>query len=340
MTMPAYRQRGFVLVAVLWVLAGLAVLAAYISSVSERNVSQALAQKQLLSRELQRLSTEATLIYLLATRDANHRSLLLRPEQLFSQGGDMPPAGTDVPRLDLDGTVYQGLGEVRFALQDESGLVSVNSPAIPVFTAWLDAAGVDGIQAQRLKIRLADYIDVDQELSLDGAEYFDYRQQGREPPADGLMATPLEMTRVLGFSDLVSAEQWRKLKPFLTSRQAVGYNFNVMVPEVMGALLEIDDAAVEKLVAARREVVLNNLQQIEAIAGRFAEVDEDEIRITPSRFIRVATWVEGSRQRFLTGVELTPFVAVSPWRKDYYYTETADEGDLGQPQKVASALLQ
>ena len=68
---------GFVLVATLWALAALAVLAAYIDGVVASDLRSALETKRGLEAELARRSTEATLVYLLATGRMNHRGLIL-----------------------------------------------------------------------------------------------------------------------------------------------------------------------------------------------------------------------------------------------------------------------
>lgn len=75
------RSGGFVLVATLWVLAGLAILASYIDGVTTDSVERATAARLAMQRELDRRNTEVTLVYMLATNRKNHRALVVDNEQ-------------------------------------------------------------------------------------------------------------------------------------------------------------------------------------------------------------------------------------------------------------------
>ena len=56
----------------------------------------------------------------------------------------------------------------------------------------------------------------DDALNLNGAERYDYRQRGKPPPLNWIMASPLELKKVLGVDELISPDQWRRLQPLLT----------------------------------------------------------------------------------------------------------------------------
>ena len=226
------KAGGFILVATLWVLAGLALLAAYVDSVVSANVEQAIRIKDGIDEDLDRRSTEATLLYLLATNRTNYRGLLLEQEQRFTDLIDEPLSGGGDGELWANGEAYQGLGEWRFSLQDEFGLVSVNEPQTWLFRALLKRFGVEAPNRARLVARILDYIDVNHLLTLNGAEQWDYRRRRLPPPPNWIMATPAEIRRVIGFDALIDPQQWRLLKPLLTARPPAGYNFNTMPLEV------------------------------------------------------------------------------------------------------------
>ncbi len=135
-------HRGFVLIATLWTLAAMAVLAAYIDGVASADIERAAAAKAALEGELARRSTEATLGYLMSTGRMNHRGLMLEPVQSFSdvEGNRGPDRSVGV--LAVAGETYVGLGGTRFRIQDENGLVSVNSPRSERFAATLSYVGV------------------------------------------------------------------------------------------------------------------------------------------------------------------------------------------------------
>ena len=167
---------GFVLIATLWTLAAMAVLAAYIDSVASADMQQAAAAEAALERELARRSTEQTLAYLLATGRMNYRGLMIEPEQSFSdvEGNRGPDRSVGI--IAVSGETYAGIGGTRFSVQDENGLASVNFPRTASFAAALSYVGVATADIDRIVPRVEDYIDADDDLSLSGAERFDYDQ--------------------------------------------------------------------------------------------------------------------------------------------------------------------
>ena len=316
---------GFILVATLWILASLTVLAAYIDGVTASDIDRALRARQALAQELERRGTEATLVYLLATGRMNYRGLILEREQRFAN--DVPD-GVPLPQVGdgavtVTNEVYAGLGETRFSIQDERGLASVNSPLSPVFAALLEGVGVSRANVELIVARMEDYVDVDATLSLNGAERFEYQVRGLPPPPNWIMASPLEARRVLGVGELITPEQWQTLLPLLSMRQATGYNFNVMPPAVLSAVVGLPEDAVMPVVEARRERPIRSLNTLAMLTGVHLDLDEMSVVGAPSAYMRVSTWNPTAGALHHAGIELTPFGERTPWRKDYAYSEPA-----------------
>ncbi len=333
------KSSGFILVAALWVLAGLAVLAAYIDSTVGANVEQAIQIKRSLQEDLDRRSTEATILHLLASNPMNYRGLLLFEQQKIADGLEPAPQTGD-SELWMDGTAYQGLGGWRLALQDEFGLVSLNQPEAWPLEALLRWLGVSAANRTRARYRILDYIDEDPDLTLNGAERFAYLQRRLPPPPNWIMATPVELRRLLGFGELITPEQWRRMKPLLTVRPSAGYNFNTMPPELVAAMLGVDAAGAQRVLQAREREPIATLQPLFELTGAIAtRIEEDEVLRRPSRFVRLALWHPSRNERLLTGIELTPYEDDAPWRKDYQYWEQYPENDPEAPARPAAALL-
>lgn len=333
---------GFILIAVVWTLAALALLAAYIDGVATAQIERARLARTSLGRELDRRSTRATVTYLLATGRMNHRGLILETPQRFSdslpEDARLPDRGED--ELSVTGQVYAGLGDTRFAVQDENGLASVNSPRVPTFGALLRHVGVARDDVALVVARVEDYIDPDGALRVNGAEAGHYRSLGLSPPPNWIMASPPEMQNVLGLDDVITDAQWRRLLPLLSIRQSVGYNFNTMHPEVLAAFLDMDRPGVESILDARAEQSVSRLSFIAMQTGKYLAIDPEEMREIPSDYLRISLWHEGSDVRTLEGIELTPFSDTAPWRTDYRYDESASAHDTGPPRTVATPLFQ
>ena len=338
---------GFVLVTILWALAALAVLAVYIDGVVTSDLEHVIAAKRSLAAELERRDTETTLIYLFATGRMNHLGLILEEEQRFTgslrENERLPDRGDG--ELRMTGDIYAGLGGARFSIQDEGALISVNAPRAPWFAALLEHAGIAAPDVAQIVARVEDYIDMDDTLSLNGAEHYDYQQRGKPPPLNWIMASPLELKKVLGVDELITPDQWRRLRPLLTLPPVFGYNFNTMKPEALEALFDLDERAIRGVLEERGKQPISRLSQIAMLSGRQLEIDSMGLRTRPSRFLRIAVWHEGAGSRSLAGVALTPFGESAPWRKDYRYSELMAAHDSsrtprGSPLETATALLQ
>jgi len=344
MEVKVHEVRGFILVATLWVLAGLGLLASYIDGLTDQNVQRALLHKQNIQHELDLYSTTATLVYLFATSRMNDRALILEEKQhLVRKDSEMVVPGRATREILLNDTVYRGLGDVVFSIQDEGGLAPLNSHRFPMFSGILRSIGLSESALGLVAGRLQDYTDVNQVLSLNGAEYFEYRQKQLPLPANGLMKSPPELQKLLGFPELFTAQQWAGLRPYLTVRQVTGYNFNVMPKEVLMALFGNQQAVVQAVISLREEERIYSVLQIERATGKQFNLDKQDLRQFPSPAIRISLWKKNTGRRTLSGVEFTPFEEASPWRTDYHYSEqhdkTTNEQDSGQVQDAPTALL-
>ena len=330
-------EGGFILAATLWAIAALTVLAGYINTVATTDVERAQAQREALQDELDARSTENTLIYLLASSRMNHRGIVLEREQRFS-----PPVGQPLKHpgdgtLPVSGEVHAGIGRIHFALQDERGLIGINSPTQPFLSRALQHVGVSAADAARLMPRIRDYVDLDDTLSLSGAERFDYARARLPPPANWFMAGTPELKRVLGVEDIISPEQWRRLRPLLTPREQHGYNFNTMATDVAAAFVGGAEAATH-LLAMRAEKVIRTPEDVEELTGQVLRLNPEDLLTFPSPNMRIAVWRPGAGRRSIVGISLTPGHVDAPWRTEYRYSEPVD-GDPGSALKAETPLF-
>ena len=329
--------RGFILVATLWALAALTLLASTINELVASDRERAEWTRQALQDDLDASGTTATVIYLLATSRMDHLGLILEREQrlLNFDAGDRWNTGDGI--LEITGQAYFGMGRVRFSLQDETAFASVNRPD-PVLAAAFKHVGVTDQQISWLMPRIIDYIDPDQAVLLDGAERYDYVRSNLAPPANWFMTTPLELKKVLGVDELLTSEQWRTLRRIVTGRVKTNYNVNTMPPPALAALLGGDEDAVREILAVRAERPVTDVRDIMSQTGRTVPLHEDTLML-PSRIFRLAVWRPGDGTRSLVGITLTPSSLFGPWRKEYSYSEPVDE-DAASAISAATPLLQ
>lgn len=332
------RRRGFVLAATLWAIAALAVAGAYVNQVVQDDVRRGLAIKARLQDDLDRRATQATLLYLIATGRTSHRGLVLETPQRFTDDPTRPVPGRGDGELTYSGEAYAGLGRMRFSIQEESGLVSVNAPRDPKFHAAVRGVGVSAAALRWIIPRVQDYTDLDERLTLDGAERHDYHRRQAPPPANWMMAGPAEFRKVLGVEALLGPGQWRTLRRLLTTRGSTGYNFNTMHPVVLQALLGVGAEAVARVLQAREDAPIRTLQDVATLTGVFPAVDAELVRARPSPYLRISVWAEGAAMRSITGISLTPAARTKPWRKEYRYWGFVDDAE-GTPRVPATPLL-
>lgn len=329
-------QRGFILVATLWTLAGLVLLAGYIHDLVAADRERAELTRQTLEYELDARGTTATLLYLLATSRMDHLGLILEREgrgALGAGAGGLP--GYDV--LEVTGQAYFGMGRVRFSLQDETALASVNMPDVMLAAAF-EHVGLAAEDINWLMPRIADYIDLDRAVRLDGAERYDYTSRDLAPPKNWFMTTPLEIKKVLGADELLTTGQWRTLRRVLTARLKNSYNVNTMSPAALAVLLDGDENAVRRILEVRAEQPVSNVQTIIGETGRSVPLPEDVLML-PSRVFRLALWRPDDGMRSLVGITLTPGSVFGPWRKEYSYAEPVDD-DAAPAIAAATPLFQ
>ena len=175
------RARGVALIAVLWLIAILTLLATTVAtlSVSHRRAAQRF--------------TEAVQLDSLA--DSAIRVMLLRliapksPNERVAVGG--------VQRLELFG------GVVDVTVERELGRIDINTAAEELIFALFAANGWEDQRARAMANRIADWKDTDDLRREGGAERDDYRTAGLEyAPRNSAFESPEELRQVLGANEI------------------------------------------------------------------------------------------------------------------------------------------
>lgn len=319
MTLSTDRQQsGFVLVAVIWVLASIALLAGFIATQLETLQNQSFAMEQELQGDLDRLAVESTIKYLAATRATSFAGLRTAPfeqEQSFdfaNSGNFFEPAGSDIR---LDGRPYKVSGNQVIRLQDAGSLVSLRSDSLERLRRLLVHYELTRAEADRLISNLLDYTDRDDSPRLNGAERFEYEKLGMLPPTNRYLVNPRQLYNVLGWQAVL--DKHPQLLEEVTIYVGDNENFNTMTPLGLSDFGERDRSEWQRLAEYRRAASFARLSDVTRITGNFYAGDPLAVSLVPSRYLHLQIGdVEGGKHE-LIGITLTPNSNLAPWEVDF-----------------------
>ncbi len=327
------RQQALVLVMTLWMLAILTVAASFFAVWTQRAIELAQELQTNLQGEIDTYNTQAQLIYLFSTRRLTMAGLNPKiPNRTlsFNTSADADvtmvlPVGGEI---ELDDTVYQGIGSARFSIQDKAGLFSLYRLSITLNPETkrkgMKLLGVLGVSAELrepLIARLQDYVDPDDFHRLNGAEAIHYEKSGLPPPANRLLINPMECRAILGWAEQESL--WKNgIWGQITTTERAGFlNLNTASELVLQTLDGINAEIAKNIVARRKEFgAFTDYLQFQKLVG--VEVGGDNFtagyRVYPSKHFRISTWHEKSQRVRQQHVQLTPIEPESkPWAVSY-----------------------
>jgi general secretion pathway protein K len=179
------QQHGFILATVLWLLAGLTVIAGLLSSYGVSAAERAYALRLRTAAELSYLNTRSEILVLLAAT---------RSTSLGRTGAEFA--------FQVDNRLYKGKDGSLVRVQDVNGLIDLNSSNDKVLEKLFVVCGADETSAAGLVARLRDYTDSDDLVRIEGAEKEDYSSAGLAKPRNMALQEPLELWQVLGMSKI------------------------------------------------------------------------------------------------------------------------------------------
>lgn len=251
------------LVAVLVAIVLITLLASAVAVVSERAVAEAQAEVDAFEAEVAMVGTRETLLYLLTTQRQTFAGVTVDQQVVWSAGQAtaLPPEGLDpdlgtsrLPvgnEIAMDGSSYLGLGDIRFALQDDAGLFSPNWAYDFYRPGFFSLLEVPPDQWSRMDATRLDYQDPDSLHRLGGAEAEQYRAEGMLPPTNQVILTPLELRRVLGWNEALEDRSDASVMSLITAARTVLININTAPAAVLRTVPGVDKQLAERIVALR-----------------------------------------------------------------------------------------
>ena len=290
--MSARREEGFVLVATIWFVALLALVAVIIVGWLERSLGGATALQDRIAAKSEMIGAVNRVAFIMVTSFYSPRGI---------EVGNADPLGDEAfpntlafalsagtPHIALDDRPYREDGTIlRF--QDDHGLLYLSDPDTYFLVGVLRQYGVSDNDRAVLLDRLLDYTDKSLLIRLNGANADTYIRAGQPPPRNSLLLTPWEAYRVLGWDEY--GDLWKGKQPFpelVTVRAIAGINVNTAPAPVLRAIPGLDDNAVERLLNYRANRLILDPGDLDAAAGvalpfdplRFAYGPADSLRLT------------------------------------------------------------
>lgn len=290
----AFLTRGFALAAVLWLLAGMTILAAMISQSSLILAQRQQQLKQRADAEQDFLSSRSEVLFWLSTSRATADG--------FGWGDQL---------LKVDGRGYAGAGKSTVQIQDVRGLLSLNRPNRAYLARLLVRCGAKQEQTDSLLDALQDYVEKGELKRLNGAKSSEYALAGLPAPRFAPLQGEPEIWRVFGWKALQG--NWDKMRCLEDVTVHGDGRFNIGTATA-GALegYGLTNELSTKLLNERRagENASANL-----IQGREAERGFLGVAASgfPARTFRVTQSISGVPWAFRYEVKLTSATEGAPW---------------------------
>jgi general secretion pathway protein K len=257
---PITPHNGFILVATLVAIAIITIAAAWFASQIDGLRESASRMQTWASAERETFSVREGLMYAAAIGIREEGGVSVRasagsPTNNVAEPRDRLMAATD-------GRAYRLADSLTIRIQDERGLIGINTADDAWLTRLLSQIGVPLEQQPRLMDGLKDYIDDDNLRRLNGAERAEYAQRNLPPPANDFLRAREELANVIAWQPLLTnlrraderngtvlSEQFLNL--FSVSRH-FGVNINSAPAAVLATIPGIDPSKVPLLIDQRR----------------------------------------------------------------------------------------
>lgn len=238
-------------------------------------------------------------------------SALTRPttlDAIVEAGRD----GRDRP-LFLDGSPYLAATGDVVSLQDEAGLINLNTVPSASWIPILRTLGADADEARRLWPRVADFIDPDGDRRPGGAEAPDYRRADVPPPPNGYLRGRVELLGVLGLTGAVSPQEWRAARGyFVTDAYDTPINLNTAPAAVLMARYGLTSDQAARALRVRRERPFTTLEDFGRVVGLALVGDAERAMGRPAGRYRLQ--VRRAGMTYESRIVLTPTGGGPPFR--------------------------
>ncbi len=315
-------NNGFILLATLWMLAMLSIAASFFALWTERAVNIAQSRQANIQGEIDMMSTEANILYLLSSQRFTIAGLTIpdADAQIDKEKTSDPeeevtilPVGKEIA---LDDSPYFGHGKAFFAIQDEGGLLNINISAEFTISRFLGLLGVDAKWHESLTAKLKDYIDMDNLHRINGAESYHYKKRGL--PRNNYLYHQMELQQVLDWKEQSTLWENHKLKQLTQLWLPVRPNVNTAPALVLQAAYQMNAESAARIIAVRKTQPFYTSKMVREATGEPLNVDPFEENYFPSAILRITLWHDRGQRMRQVFVQLTPSANKrKPWQVEF-----------------------
>ena len=314
------EQQGFILAATLWMLAFMIMAASYFSHITLAAVEKSRVQQQNIKTEIALHDMQTLLLYLITTGNITSSGLKLPSTTSIPAGVITSKIATTKNIIPLDERTMTGIKNTYFSIQDEAGLVPVNSNNTQIIATLIKLLGIPSEEVGALIAKLKDYRDIDELYRINGAEKSDYEKQNLAPPINADLYTSWQTRNILGWAGQKKLWNNNLLPKYTNAVWSAIPNINTAPKLVLQTIPGVSATNAQQIIDHRQQHPFISLTPLYAAIGKNLNLDPLGTNFFPSRFLRISIWSSNKRLKRIIHVELTPQSNHGkPWRINTQY---------------------
>jgi hypothetical protein len=335
-------EPGFILAATLWIVAILALVAAYITAWVGDSLDRGYVRQSKVEAFREAEEARATALFWMSTRYMSQRGIELLSGADLGNAAQRDPFSAPIRGktwLALDDRPYR-FGKAIVHLQDARGLFNVNSGDDANLARLLGDYGIPAVEREPMIAKLHDYIEPGPFKRLNGAKAREYADAGMPAPTGQKLVTPWELRRVL---------DWAKIDPKgfgrssffeqVTTVSTAGLNLNTAPAEILELLPGMTDQGVGKIIAARTKQPFLNTADVAVAGGTDIPRVDFGYFFLPLNSLRISITVPGDPLERVMAVHTTSAAQEQPWQIDYVFDIPPFADHIPKPDQQPRADL-
>lgn len=227
--------------------------------------------------------------------------------------------GIGLDAIRLDDRPYQAQGETIVRIQDNRGLINLNSADAGQLTRLLAHYGINARETPYLIDALNDYIDSDSLRRFNGAEAKEYELAGLPPPRNSRLITPAELRSVFGWEKQKALWGTDSIENLFTTSLSAAINPNTAPQTVLSMLPGMNFELAKALIARRDQLPITSEADLSAITGIPVQQYLFTLIFVPANSVRITQYQTGQSVAISYNVTVTPDDVEKPWRIDYFH---------------------